>query len=289
MEPWVPGSRLDRIPDGRADVSTVAAWWADPSSRVFGVDDRSFVTSAGGELRRERPAGPYVPDRHLLVGLVDGRAWFVVEASDVAGRRETSSLRELAGRLDETMADVVTTGVTLVNWHRVAPHCGMCGAMTEVREGGHQRWCPQCERPRFPRTDPAVIVAVLDDDDRLLLAHQRVWDAGRVSLLAGFVESGESLEQAVHREIAEESDLTLTSLRYVGSQPWPFPRSLMLGFVARASGTEITVDGDEIAWARFFTRDDLDAAVAAGEVSLPANVSIASRIIAEWRAGRLDA
>ena len=287
MEPWVPDSRLDRVLAGRADVPAVAGWWADPTSRVFGVDDQSFVTATDGELRSERPRGGYVPERHLLVGLVDQAAWFVAEASDLSGQGETASLRELATGLDETMADVVTTGVALVNWHRVAPHCGQCGAITQVREGGHQRWCPVCERPRFPRTDPAVIVAVLDADDRLLLAHQRVWDTGRVSILAGFVEAGESLEQAVHREIAEESDLTLTSLAYVGSQPWPFPRSLMLGFVARAQGTEITVDGEEIEWARFFSREELAAAVAAGEVKLPASVSIASRIIAEWRAGRL--
>lgn len=287
MQPWVPDSRLDRVLAGRADAATVAAWWADGSSRVFGVDAQSNVSSLDGELRSERPEGVHVPARQLLVGLVDGVAWFVVEASDLSGQGETAGLRELAAGLDETMADVVTTGVALVNWHRVAPHCGQCGAMTEVREGGHQRWCPVCERPRFPRTDPAVIVAVLDTDDRLLLAHQRVWDAGRVSILAGFVEAGESLEQAVHREIAEESNLTLTGLIYVGSQPWPFPRSLMLGFVARAEGTEITVDGDEIEWARFYSREELSAAVAAREIKLPASVSIASRIIAEWRAGRL--
>ncbi|MDN5571554.1 MAG: NAD(+) diphosphatase [Propionibacteriaceae bacterium] len=287
MEPWVPSSLLDRAAEGRVDDAWVAGMWEHPGSRVFGVDERSTVTSTDGELRWQRPSGPYVPELHLLVGLVEGRAWFVAEAGVLGGPWETASLRDLTPVLDETMADVVVTGVALVNWHRVAPHCGQCGALTEVREGGHVRWCAHCERPRFPRTDPAVIVAVLDDADRLLLAHQRVWESNRVSILAGFVEAGESLEQAVHREIAEESSLTLTSLTYVGSQPWPFPRSLMLGFVARAVGTAIHVDGVEIEWGRFYTRAELEDAVASGEVTLPTSSSIASRIITAWRAGEL--
>ncbi|WP_232547696.1 NAD(+) diphosphatase [Propioniciclava soli] len=298
MEPWVPSSVLDRAADGRSDPAWVAALWAHPESRVFGVDARSTVTASTTTastttalrvgLRWQRPAGPYVPERHLLVGLVEGRAWFVTEADVLGDVGVTASLRDLAPELDETLTDVAVTGVALVNWHRVAPYCGQCGALTEVHDGGHLRWCPTCERQRFPRTDPAVIVAVLDPDDRLLLAHQNVWEATRVSILAGFVEAGESLEQAVHREIAEEAGLRLTALRYVGSQPWPFPRSVMLGFVAHTADARIRVDGVEIAWARFYARDELEAAVASGDITLPTSASIASRIITAWREGDLS-
>jgi NAD+ diphosphatase len=127
-----------------------------------------------------------------------------------------------------------------------------------------------------------VIVAVVDKDERLLLGSQASWPERRVSILAGFVEAGESLEQAIHREIAEEVDITLSQVRYFGSQPWPFPRSLMLGFVARASSTEICVDGLEIATADWFSRDQVRTQVASGQIGLPGASSIAFRLIEAW-------
>lgn len=286
MKPWVPNSRLDRLFGVRQDDTFVLAQWHHPDALVLSVDDHGNLASDvyGHALRGARPQGEFDPGRHFLVGSIDGSPWFAVAATP---KGASASLRQLAATLTETEGDLATTAVALVNWHRVAPYCGRCGALTEVREGGLARWCPTCERPRFPRTDPAVIVAILDDEGRLLLGHHAQWDATRVSLLAGFVEAGESLEQAVHREMLEESGLELADLRYVGSQPWPFPRSLMLGFVARARGTDVVVDGTEIEWARFFTRDELEAGVNGGELSLPTSASIASRIIGEWRAGRL--
>ena len=286
MEPWVSTSRLERVPDGRLDPAWVAAQWARPEAKVLAVDDRSNVSSneTGDELRSIAPGGAYDPEHHYLVGAVDGEPWFAV-ASTPEG--PTSSLRELGAVLAETEADIATTAVALVNWHRVAPYCGQCGTLTEVREGGHMRWCENCTRARFPRTDPAVIVAILDDAGRLLLGHHAGWDPTRVSILAGFVEAGESLEMAVHREIREEAGLELSALRYVGSQPWPFPRSLMLGFVARAIGAQVTVDGTEIEWANFYTPEQVEKLVASGELTLPMTSSIASRIITAWREGRL--
>ena len=127
-------------------------------------------------------------------------------------------------------------------------------------------------------------VAVVDDQDRLLLGGQAAW-GDRVSVLAGFVESGESLEQAIHREIGEEVDISLSELRYFGSQPWPFPRSLMVAFFARATGTDIRVDTDEIAHADWYTRDQLTAKLDSGDLGLPGNSSIASRMIQTWRDG----
>jgi NAD+ diphosphatase len=148
---------------------------------------------------------------------------------------------------------------------------------------GHARRCPVDGSEHFPRVDPAVIMLVRDDADRCLLARNRNWPPGRVSILAGFVEPGESLEQAVIREVGEETGLRVSGMRYVGSQPWPMPRSLMLGFDARAAGQqEIVVDEEEIAEARWFTREQLTAAVATREVLLPPPVSIAHRIIESW-------
>ena len=146
---------------------------------------------------------------------------------------------------------------------------------------GRSRQCETCGTQHFPRTDPAVIVAILDDADRLLLGHHIGWEATRRSIFAGFVEAGESVEQAIHREIAEEVGLEVCDLVYAGSQPWPMPRSLMLGFWARSSGT-VCVDGEEITSATWYTRESLLEAVAAGEVTLPPKASIASRLVQRW-------
>jgi len=160
--------------------------------------------------------------------------------------------------------------------------CPRCGSLTTVINGGFARHCTACGEDHFPRTDPAVIVAVVDADDRILLGGQEHWGR-RVSVLAGFVESGESAEQAIHREVAEEVDVTLGDLHYFGTQPWPFPRSLMLGYFARATSTAINLDRDEISHAAWYTREELAARLVGGELGLPGPASIASRMIHAWR------
>jgi NAD+ diphosphatase len=150
-------------------------------------------------------------------------------------------------------------------------------------QAGHSRRCPVDGSEHFPRLDPAVIMLVTDPDDRCLLARNAQWPERRVSILAGFVEPGESAEQAVAREVLEETGISVSGARYVGSQPWPMPHSLMLGFRARATGSlQIFVDSDEIAEARWFSRDELRASAASGEIRLPPPVSIAHRIIESW-------
>lgn len=284
MDTWGDAGQLDRCEHQRLDEAWLLAQWAAPDALVLVIDSAGRV-SVGDDLTiaERRPEGAFDPQRHFLLGLSGGRPVFVQpgDAATVAG------LRELMPALDDADRELVVAAVALAQWHRTLPHCGLCGAATLVTLGGMVRHCPSCGRDRFPRSDPAIIVAVLDADDRLLLGHQSVWPAGRMSILAGFVTVGESLEQAVHREVAEETGLRLSGVRYVASQPWPFPRSLMLGFVARAIDTEITVDEVEIEHARWFTRDQLTAAVAAGEVGLPGEASIAHRLIANWRAGTL--
>lgn len=199
------------------------------------------------------------------------------------------SLRGVAGRMAAAEAALLAYASGLLYWHARHRFCGVCGAPTEARAGGHQRLCtnPACAAEHFPRTDPAVIMLVTDGA-RCLLGRQRRWPEGLYSTLAGFVEPGESLEEAVRREVREEAGVRVGAVRYHSSQPWPFPGSVMLGFVARAETTTIAVDGDELEDARWFTREALLRAAAAQEIRLPNPYSIARRLVEDWLAGRND-
>lgn len=195
-------------------------------------------------------------------------------------------LREIATELSDRDAGLATAAVALSAWHARHPRCPRCGEPTVVEASGWARRCVADGSQHFPRTDPAVIMAVTDARDRLLLGHAAHWPDGRFSTLAGFVESGESAEHAVAREVHEEVGLRVTAVEYVVSQPWPFPCSLMLGFRAvlaeEAGDQEIRVDAEEITEARFFTRSELGAAARSGEVALPSRASIARVLIEQW-------
>jgi len=175
----------------------------------------------------------------------------------------------------------------MAQWHAAHPFCARCGTRSEPVQSGWARSCPVCGAEHYPRTDGAVIMAIVDDEDRLLLGRQARWAEHRYSCLAGFVEPGESLEDAVRREAREEAGVVVGEVAYRGSQPWPFPASLMLGFRARAAGGEITVDGEELESARWWTREELALDVATGEVLLPPAVSIARRLVEDWFGGPL--
>jgi NAD+ diphosphatase len=199
-----------------------------------------------------------------------------------------ASLRQAATLLGDRDAGLFTHAVALANWHARHTHCPRCGALTVPAPAGHMRRCPVDGSEHFPRIDPAVIMLVTDDEDRCLLARNRMWPPGRVSILAGFVEAGESAEQTVAREVWEETGIAVSGIRYVGSQAWPMPQSLMLGFRADAGpGQQITVDDEEIAEARWLSRAELAAEVASGELLLPPPVSIAHQIIQSWYGGPL--
>ncbi|WP_291049384.1 NAD(+) diphosphatase [Herbiconiux sp.] len=198
------------------------------------------------------------------------------------------NLRLVAADLDDTMAGIFTEAVAIANWHATHTHCPRCGAATVVESGGWVRWCPVQDIELFPRTDAAVIVGIVDHDDRLLLGSNALWENNRYSLLAGFVEPGESLEAAAVREIAEESGVVIDEPVYLGSQPWPFPASLMVGFMATVSAEHPAVlrpDGDEILDLRWFTRAQI--ADPASDVLLPGSSSIARAIIEHWYGGPL--
>ena len=280
-------SDLDRVDQHRASTEWVAGLWRTEDAQLLKMDAESRFTTneSGDKLRMTRPFVEFDRQRHFLLGLLDGSPIFVVEALT---QGPVHSLRDVGHQLSDTQRDIAAAATALTNWHRAEPRCPQCGQPTTVLNGGFARFCPVTETQYFPRTDPAVIVAIVDDQDRLLLGGQDSWPDGRVSILAGFVEAGESLEQTVHREIAEEVDVTLSQVRYFGSQPWPFPRSLMLGFAARAKTTEISVDADEIAFADWYSRDRVKSEMAAGTLTLPGRSSIASRLIAAWMDGTLD-
>ena len=206
---------------------------------------------------------------------------------DLVRAHQWAPLRDVGQSLDVRDAGLATTAVALAAWHVSHLRCSQCGEPTLITQAGWVRQCPMDASQHYPRTDPAVIMAVVDGADRLLLGHAKHWPARRFSTLAGYVEPGEGLEAAVRREVAEESAIVVGEVTYKGSQPWPFPASLMFGFVARALTTDITVDGVEVTEAAWFTRAELREQVASGEVLLPMGSSIARSLIEDWYGGPL--
>jgi NAD+ diphosphatase len=241
----------------------------------------SPAPSPGADGAPGADSADYADGDHLLDALA-------AVVPGTAGAR-WAGLREVGTLLDDAGAGILTAALALALWHRVHPRCARCGEPTDVIQAGWARRCPACGAEHYPRTDPAVIMSVVDGAERILLGRQAVWPERRYSTLAGFVEPGESLEAAVRREVFEESAVVVGEVTYLGSQPWPFPSSLMLGFRATALSTEITVDGAELAHARWWTRAELAADVESGALLLPPGVSIARRLIEEWFGSRLEA
>jgi len=281
---WRNGSDLDRVTEQRGDPEWVQAAWTDPDAVLLGVGSASVEADANGALLTRRPDADFDPELHYLLGRIDGRPWF---ATRLQAEEGLTALRTVMDGLPEAGLQAAFTAVGLATWHDVSRFCPRCGSHTRAVHGGQSRTCTACGLELYPRTDPAVIVAMVDPDNRLLLGRQPVWAPGRYSVFAGFVEVGESLEQTVHREMAEEVGLELTGVTYLGSQPWPFPRSLMVGFLAHATGDEPVPAVGEIELARWFTHDELVAAMAAGDVVLPPFTSIARRMIESWLDGSL--
>lgn len=195
-------------------------------------------------------------------------------------------LRDLGEELNDRDVALATSLIALGNWHMTHTHSPRNGRPTEPVQSGWVRHEPEVGSEHFPRTDPAVIMAVVhadpDGEEHLLLGSNAMWPEDRFSLLAGFVEPGETLESAVVREVQEEAGITVRAPRYLGSQPWPFPASLMLGFTAEADTMSTTADDDEITALRWFTRSELRSAMDAGQVTVPTTVSIAGQILHGW-------
>jgi NAD+ diphosphatase len=210
------------------------------------------------------------------------------EPAPLAGGGEWAGLREVAAGLPDLDAGLAVTATALAVWHGRAGFCPGCGSPTAVTSAGWVRRCQAEGQDLFPRTDPAVIVSITDREDRLLLARARHFPPGRVSVLAGFVEAGESLEAAVHREVAEEVGICLGAVSYLGSQPWPFPSSLMCAFEAKALDTDLTVDPAELAEAGWYSRAAFAAGIAAGDIRVASRSAIARSQIERWYGRPVD-
>jgi len=286
-------SAVDRAAHLRGDDAWLARAWADPATRVLRLlDARVQVVADPPELVWSAPSEE--DGTRIFLGLdAGGVAYFALASSQQGGSDGSGvGLREVGALLSDRDAGLLVHAVALAHWHATHSHCPRCGSPTAPVQGGHVRRCPVDGSEHYPRTDPAVIMLVRDDSDRCLLGHQGQWPARRYSTLAGYVEPGESLEAAVRREVVEEVGVLVGDVHYVGSQPWPFPASLMLGFVADAADpgqVPLHVDGEEIADARWFTRAELLADVEAGRVLLPPPVSIARRLVEQWYGAALAA
>ncbi len=296
-------SGVGREAHRRSDPDLVPRLRQDPSTAVLRLrGDRALTTGPDGldlafggpDLAADRPEDAlwlYLgrdPDGRDHLAVVEPAVEPAVDAAeDDEPDPGWRTLREVGATLGDRDAGLFTTAVALANWHASHPRCPRCGAPTEPATSGWTRRCTVDGSEHYPRTDAAMIVAVRDEHDRILLGHGVQWPAGRFSTLAGFVEPGESIEDAVRREVAEEAGVVIGEVTYLGSQPWPFPASLMIGCSAVATDPTITVDGVEVTEARWFSREELRELSASGEVQLPSGISIARRLVEHWYGGPL--
>ncbi len=237
------------------------------SSNVFAEGSRYFL---GLDIETREPF--FAWDTH-----------WVEELSDEEKAAGFSTVREIGSLLAERELELGLHALALSNWHRAHPRCPKCGGATRVDLGGAARFCDADQSQHHPRTDSAVIVLVKDRQDRILLGHQPIWPEGRFSTFAGFLEPGETFEQCVAREVLEESSIRVSELKYLGSQPWPFPASIMIAFEAVTDNPDdARGDGEEITDVRWFSRAELKAAAADGSLLLPPSISVARKMIERW-------
>jgi NAD+ diphosphatase len=280
------GVRLDRAGMKRTDERWLAERLAEDSSRALLVaQDGVYVNGSSRPALIPLSALPPLEEPVLLGLDADGAVFAVgaAEGLEPPDGARLMGLREVGALLSPEDAGLLAYGTAMVNWHRAHPRCARCGHPTDVAEAGFLRRCPNCGAEHHPRTDPVVIM-LIHDGDRALLGRQASWPAGRYSALAGFVEPGESLEEAVAREVLEEAGVRVEDVRYRSSQPWPFPASLMLGFHARYAGGDPRVLDGELEDVRWFERAEL-VAIARGEVEgmgVPPRLAIARRLLDEW-------
>ena len=219
-----------------------------------------------------------------FIGVAGGRPVVAIETNrdEALGRWE--HLRAVGWQLDGDDAALALTALALAGWHANYRYCPRCGASVQLVSGGWAARCETCDRLEYPRQDPAIIVLVQNHDGRVLLAHNALWRPGFVSIIAGYVEAGESPDVTVAREVAEEVGVEIETPTYVATQPWPFGRSQMMGYRARTASPCPTpqADGVEIEWARFYSRDELTRALESGEISAPGRASIAYALLREW-------
>jgi NAD+ diphosphatase len=293
LPPPLGRAGVDRAAQLRGDDEWLARAWDNTASRVIVVDGgRALVDAHDALVRLPTHAAP--DGERYFLGVPDVAAassrvgLFAVAAQlppDPADAARPATLREVGALLSDADAGLLAHAAALEQWHARHRRCPLCGAATVVAMGGHLRRCVDDGSEHHPRTDPAVIMLITDDDDRCLLGRHPTWPQGRMSTLAGYVEAGETLEHAVVREVAEEVGIVVDDVTYVASQPWPFPSSLMVAFTAHASATDVDVDGVEISEARWFSREELRAAISDGSLRFPMRASVAFYLIDGWFGG----
>jgi NAD+ diphosphatase len=299
----------DRDAAHRADEGWLDDTWENGAKVLLLGRDMSTPTRTNldGEvelaLRESRKVDAF-PDERTYLGEAGGEHYFAAPAKRRDDNDVWAGLRAIGTQWTDLEAGLMVSAVGLAEWHSRHTHCPRCGTPTEMSKAGWTRVCPADRSEHFPRTDAAVIMLVHDDEGRIVLGRQNSWGAGRYSVLAGFVEPGESLEAAVAREVKEEVGLELTDITYIASQPWPFPASLMVGFHARVvDASALMPDGEEIQQAAWFSKDELRAAAewsadqgpanlaapararpGGGLAALPGRISIARLLIDKWLA-----
>ena len=293
---------LDRRADRRVEPGLLETLLANPGTRVLVLHGDQVELRAQRDGERAAALVLRAPEPDDGTGLVlflgqdaDGTAYLAVvrPTADHDGHPAWRTLRQVGADLDDRDATLFATALALANWHAAHTHCPRCGAVTEPVQAGWLRRCTSDGTEHYPRTDVAIIVSVVDDRDRILLARGAGWGEGRFSVLAGFLEPGESLAAAVAREVREEVGVEVTDVSYLGDQPWPFPSSLMVGFTARAAGRaeeldDLRLQESEIAEARWFTREEYREVLASGRVGASTRLSIARRLIERWLGHGLD-
>lgn len=278
-DPFFAGQGLDRADHLRADPAAIAALCRHEEARQLVWDDGAPAIDDQGRLRWEAVSG----EPPLLLGLNDQHARFsALPEGDVSATAYAHF--HLLSLLDAAEAPTFAAALSLANWHRRHPHCSACGQPTEPNRGGWSRLCGPCGAEHYPRVDPVVIM-LAEHDGRLLLGRQPQYPPGRYSALAGFVEPGESIEAAVARELAEEAGIAVRDVRYLTSQPWPFPNSLMIGAWARADDDSLRIDTNELDDARWFTREEIVGALRndpAAPFQPPPRTAIARTLLELW-------
>lgn len=290
------GNPLDRDERHRRDAAYLATSLQDDSTRVLPIWKLAPLVREGDE-KRLAWATPAILDGHtgpepVFLGVADGRAHFAVDLSahtdplddfGWSGAASFPDLRATVGLLPPGEGGIAAQARQIVDWHARHGFCPNCGAKTRAKDGGWSRICTSCSSEHFPRTDPVVIMLVTDGA-RCLLGRQSGWPQPMMSALAGYVEAGETLEEAVRREVREEAGIEVGAVRYLASQPWPFPASLMIGCEAQALTDRIEIDANELESADWFTRDEVKAALEAPtqRLGVPPPLAIAHHLIRAW-------
>lgn len=275
-------AEIDRSAHLRSDEAYLQSSW--PNALVLQFNSEKFA-SQSNQLTFVKGAslGEYDSQIDYFLGVKDGENFFLRHLNDETLTSEFKSLRAIGSFLSPRDIGLAVHAQGLANWHSKHPRCSLCGGPTVVVLAGAVRRCPADQSEHYPRTDSAIIVLIKNDKDQILLGRQKVWPKYRFSTFAGFVEPGESFEHCVIREVREEAGVELTKINYLGSQPWPFPASLMIAFEAITNTPELArPDGDEIEEIRWFSREEMKSAILDKSLILPFEISVARQMINAW-------